>query len=293
MTVGSGSTELFATRGLDVTSNRVDDLLGSSVRSCPEAHGRKIVGTRTGDRLPRDARLRRDPLPRRRRRINLRRVGVNAPTAAERRRRRAREARRRRRPDPRQLRGGPAELSRFRPVARPAGAGGRCRRAGRLRAGPRGRVPEGTATLTVTRDYGTEPMVEASVEDPAESETVLRMLDREADITTRYGGGFVQSIEGVAGEVSRRGGRFDWFFYVNGIESPGRARPTGRWSAATGSGGTTAIGPTRCESQPWSAPGPSRSCRRRPSPIACRSGSSARASGRRARRRPSGSPTRA
>ena len=38
-------------------------------------------------------------------------------------------------------------------------------------------------------------------------------------MTTRYGGGFVQSIDGLAG--SQSGGRSsDWFFYVNGIESP-------------------------------------------------------------------------
>ena len=82
-----------------------------------------------------------------------------------------------------------------------------------------GPASEGTATLTVTRDYGTTPVVEASVDDPDESETVLRMLDREADIETRYGGGFVQAIDGIAGEV-RGGRRLDWFFYVNGIESP-------------------------------------------------------------------------
>jgi hypothetical protein len=70
----------------------------------------------------------------------------------------------------------------------------------------------------VTRDYGSERLLEASVDDPPESETVLRFLDREAELTTRYGGGFVQSIEGIRGRVS--GGRsFDWFFYVNGIES--------------------------------------------------------------------------
>ena len=45
------------------------------------------------------------------------------------------------------------------------------------------------------------------------------MLDREAEIETRYGGGFVQSIEGVAGGTED-GRRLDWFFYVNGIESP-------------------------------------------------------------------------
>jgi hypothetical protein len=59
----------------------------------------------------------------------------------------------------------------------------------------------GTATLTVTRDYGSRTLAEAT--------------DSEADITTRYGGGFVQSIDGLAGT-----GESDWFFYVDGIESP-------------------------------------------------------------------------
>ena len=79
---------------------------------------------------------------------------------------------------------------------------------------------EGTATLTVTRDYGSKTLVDATDDGPAlESETVIRFLDREADITTRYGGGFVQSIDGLAG-AERGGRRYDWFFYVNGIESP-------------------------------------------------------------------------
>jgi hypothetical protein len=81
-----------------------------------------------------------------------------------------------------------------------------------------GASSEGTAYLTVTRDYGTERVVEATVEDPPESETVMRFLDSEADITTRYGGGFVQSIEGVEGRAEGPHS-LDWFFYVNGIES--------------------------------------------------------------------------
>src|SRR5206468_1744609 len=76
----------------------------------------------------------------------------------------------------------------------------------------------GIATLTVTRDYGTERLASASEEDPSASETVIRFLDRETDLTTRYGGGFVQSIDRIAGD-ERGGRRFDWFFYVNGVES--------------------------------------------------------------------------
>jgi hypothetical protein len=81
-----------------------------------------------------------------------------------------------------------------------------------LGAGP---SSSGTATLTVTRDYGSRALVEATVDDPPSSETVMRLLDREAEITTRYGGGFVQSIEGLSGGQGE-----DWFFYVNGVESP-------------------------------------------------------------------------
>ena len=77
---------------------------------------------------------------------------------------------------------------------------------------------EGEATLTVTRDYGSEKLLDVGRSDPPESETVMRMLDREVDIETRYGGGFVQSIEGISGSTD--GGRtHDWFFFVNGVES--------------------------------------------------------------------------
>lgn len=75
-----------------------------------------------------------------------------------------------------------------------------------------------TTTLTVTRDYGVEPVLQTDVSDPPESETVMRLLDREAEIETRYGGGFVQSIEGVEGGFED-GRSHDWFFYVNGVES--------------------------------------------------------------------------
>jgi hypothetical protein len=81
-----------------------------------------------------------------------------------------------------------------------------------------GESDAGEATLTVTRDYGSERLLEATRDDPLSSETVMRFLDSEAEITTRYGGGFVHSIEGLAGG-SEAGRRYDWFFFVNGIES--------------------------------------------------------------------------
>ena len=77
---------------------------------------------------------------------------------------------------------------------------------------------EGEVELTVTRDYGSTFMLQNS-DSIRESDTVLRVLDRNSDITTRYGGGFIQSIDGLAGGQSG-GRRSDWFFYVNGVESP-------------------------------------------------------------------------
>jgi hypothetical protein len=74
------------------------------------------------------------------------------------------------------------------------------------------------AELTVTREYGTVPVLHRQLGDLTESDTVMRALERNADITTRYGGGFVQSIEGVEADESVESSS-DWFFYVNGVES--------------------------------------------------------------------------
>ncbi len=73
--------------------------------------------------------------------------------------------------------------------------------------------------LTVTRDYGSEPVLERAVGGVTESDTAMRVLEGSAHVLTRYGGGFVQSIDGTEGEV-RDGASDDWFFYVNGVESP-------------------------------------------------------------------------
>lgn len=74
------------------------------------------------------------------------------------------------------------------------------------------------ARLTVTRDYGSEPLLSREVGDATESDTVMRVLERNAEIETRYGGGFVQAIDGLEAE-ERFGRSRDWFFYVDGIES--------------------------------------------------------------------------
>jgi hypothetical protein len=80
----------------------------------------------------------------------------------------------------------------------------------------RGAASAGTrddgATLWVTRDRGRELLLEATV--PA-GLTPIQALDREADVETRYGGRFVQAVNGIAGSLE---GQRDWFYFLNGIE---------------------------------------------------------------------------
>jgi hypothetical protein len=82
----------------------------------------------------------------------------------------------------------------------------------------------GTAqvSLTVTRNFGSEPLGSVSVKKVPGSETVMRMLERSFHVDDRYGGGFVESINGNSGSGARR----DWFYYVNGVLAPQGAAVT-------------------------------------------------------------------
>jgi hypothetical protein len=68
------------------------------------------------------------------------------------------------------------------------------------------------AQLWVTRDRGSEVILTTTV--PA-GLTVMQALDREANIETRYGGRYVQAIEGIEGSLARQE---DWFYFLNGLE---------------------------------------------------------------------------
>jgi hypothetical protein len=46
----------------------------------------------------------------------------------------------------------------------------------------------------------------------------MSLLMRNHKVKTRYGGGFVQSVDGHAGGTSN-GDSVDWFYYVNGVEA--------------------------------------------------------------------------
>ncbi|HZB77710.1 MAG TPA: DUF4430 domain-containing protein [Solirubrobacteraceae bacterium] len=75
----------------------------------------------------------------------------------------------------------------------------------------------GGATLRVTRDFGRTELGEVRLDRVREGQTVMRMLRSEFDVTTRFGGRFVQSIDGLEGQGA--GGQRDWFYWVNGLEA--------------------------------------------------------------------------
>ncbi len=75
------------------------------------------------------------------------------------------------------------------------------------------RAGSGSASLWITRDRGQTVVLVATV--PA-GLTAMEALDRKADVAKRYGGRFVQSIDGVEGDISKRR---DWFWFLNGIEA--------------------------------------------------------------------------
>jgi hypothetical protein len=71
---------------------------------------------------------------------------------------------------------------------------------------------EGTAQLWVTRDRGARVLVDTEVDA---GQTLMRALAGEVEVETRYGGRYVQSIDGIEGSL---GAQRDWFWFVNGYE---------------------------------------------------------------------------
>jgi Domain of unknown function (DUF4430) len=72
---------------------------------------------------------------------------------------------------------------------------------------------KGHATVWVTRNRGSEVVLVKKV--PA-GISAMDALARVAQVRTRYGGRYVESIGGLAGSLSKRS---DWFYFVNGYEA--------------------------------------------------------------------------
>lgn len=70
-------------------------------------------------------------------------------------------------------------------------------------------------SLTVTRDFGRLALATHTEHHAPGSETVMRMLERFLPVRLRYGGGFVEAIDGLSGGPPHR----DWFYYVNGVQA--------------------------------------------------------------------------
>lgn len=75
-----------------------------------------------------------------------------------------------------------------------------------------------SARLVATADHGAEVLLDERV---APGQSVMRALQGVTPVDTSYGGGFVSAMLGRGSSTSPP---TDWFFYVNGFESPVGAR---------------------------------------------------------------------
>jgi Domain of unknown function (DUF4430) len=71
----------------------------------------------------------------------------------------------------------------------------------------------------ITRNFGAKVIVLDQRPTIQGSDTVMRLLQRNAHVGLRFGGKFVESINGISGGKTNGGDPIDWFFYVNGVEA--------------------------------------------------------------------------
>jgi hypothetical protein len=75
----------------------------------------------------------------------------------------------------------------------------------------------GTVTLMITRDFGKQVLVKKEAVLDKNS-TVLDVLKANSNVSTKYDGSYVSSMQGLqsnTGGIS--GDNSDWFYYINGI----------------------------------------------------------------------------
>jgi uncharacterized protein DUF4430 len=87
-----------------------------------------------------------------------------------------------------------------------------------------GRAPT-AVQLLVTRDFGARVLHRSDAPRLGGQDTAMSVLMRNETVTTRFGGGFVESVDTLAG--GQEAGRpVDWFYYVNGVEATKGAAAT-------------------------------------------------------------------
>ncbi len=75
----------------------------------------------------------------------------------------------------------------------------------------------GTVKLLVTRNFGSQILFQETVK-VEENWTIMDLLKAKMKVETRYGGGFIDSINGLKSSSAGLSGEMqDWFYYVNGI----------------------------------------------------------------------------
>lgn len=80
-----------------------------------------------------------------------------------------------------------------------------------------GEERSGGVSVHVTRDFGEKELGAASTKTIRDGQTVMRLTASNFDVQTRFGGRFIQEIDGLKGTGAT--GSRDWFFFVNGVES--------------------------------------------------------------------------
>jgi len=84
---------------------------------------------------------------------------------------------------------------------------------------PDGKTKTSEVTVVITRDFGKEVLLQQTVEIELDT-TAMDAMQMVARVETKYGGGFVNSINGIgSGYEGANKSKMDWFLYINGISS--------------------------------------------------------------------------
>jgi hypothetical protein len=76
-------------------------------------------------------------------------------------------------------------------------------------------VGSGAVSVRVTQDFGTRPLKTVNEAKVPGSQTQMQLLQHHFSVSTKYGGGFVESIDGHSGTSDH----YDWFIYENGVQT--------------------------------------------------------------------------